>query len=380
MPKPERNQPCLCGSGKKYKHCCYAAEGLEREMPEFSMLLHVLGTLRVRQFSILPFAHMNLEELDFVAMEWQRSGHAREAMKLLEGLFNSGVALDERTEPVFHCLVDCYDRLDNPLKKKRLLERGMAAKDSYFRASSMQRMCSILADRGEYAEAWRLFGEAQRLQPDDPSLAHLEIAMLKNQGEDARAKSCAEFWIARLSRDKSGEYDNLIQFLRGAADDLDGSMQDMMREDLPALDAFARLAGNIPQPACHYHLQDMDGSAGSLEPDVRLKKLHQSWRRPSTGLQEENGILWHLPQPWLGWLHKEPLAWQSFDVLFDLMEGLEYSSPSLAGMEGKTVLPILRHAEALLHKVIETNRVDGLKLEWSWHENRPALVRLKNCR
>jgi hypothetical protein len=22
LPAPERNQPCMCGSGRKYKHCC----------------------------------------------------------------------------------------------------------------------------------------------------------------------------------------------------------------------------------------------------------------------------------------------------------------------------------------------------------------------
>ena len=26
QPKPERNAPCLCGSGKKFKHCCAAVD------------------------------------------------------------------------------------------------------------------------------------------------------------------------------------------------------------------------------------------------------------------------------------------------------------------------------------------------------------------
>ena len=32
--KPGRNDPCLCGSGKKYKHCCFASERQARESPE----------------------------------------------------------------------------------------------------------------------------------------------------------------------------------------------------------------------------------------------------------------------------------------------------------------------------------------------------------
>lgn len=27
--KPGRNDPCPCGSGKKYKHCCYAKDSAE---------------------------------------------------------------------------------------------------------------------------------------------------------------------------------------------------------------------------------------------------------------------------------------------------------------------------------------------------------------
>lgn len=29
-----RNDPCHCGSGKKYKHCCYAKDSVKHEAPE----------------------------------------------------------------------------------------------------------------------------------------------------------------------------------------------------------------------------------------------------------------------------------------------------------------------------------------------------------
>ena len=28
-----RNDPCHCGSGKKYKHCCYAKDSVKQEIP-----------------------------------------------------------------------------------------------------------------------------------------------------------------------------------------------------------------------------------------------------------------------------------------------------------------------------------------------------------
>jgi hypothetical protein len=32
--KTGRNEPCPCGSGKKYKHCCYAKDTAKVEAPE----------------------------------------------------------------------------------------------------------------------------------------------------------------------------------------------------------------------------------------------------------------------------------------------------------------------------------------------------------
>ena len=32
--KTGRNDPCPCGSGKKYKHCCYAKDSVKHELPD----------------------------------------------------------------------------------------------------------------------------------------------------------------------------------------------------------------------------------------------------------------------------------------------------------------------------------------------------------
>lgn len=372
--KPERNQPCLCGSGKKYKHCCHALEGLEQGVPEFSMLLHVLETVPAKQFADLPFAHLNLDELAYVANTWMGHGSAKEAAKLLEGLFADWAKLDERAEPALYCLLDCYDRLNNPLKKKRLLERAMAAPDKMLRVAAMQRQCTIYADRGEYDLAWALFQQAQRLAPDDPGLSHLEILILKSQGEHARARERAAFWIARLSRDKTGQYADLIAFLRQATDDLGGSMLNILQESHPALQQCADLMTRLPATACHYTLNMDAQGAGPLEPDPTLHRLHAQWAPYAQVMAEASpAINWNARLPWLTWLEKNPLAWQSFDVLLDMVQALRDTEPRLTGMETEMVLPLLLRAEALLRLVIKQHRAEGRTLEWGWHENRPAL-------
>lgn len=375
--KPERNQPCLCGSGKKYKQCCCVAEGLERDMPEFSMLLHVLDNTPAKAWAALPFAYLNQDELAHVANTWMSDGRAKDAAKLLEGLFADWSGLDERAESTLYCLLDCYDRLNNPLKKKRLLERGMAAPDKALRAAAMQRQCTIHADRGEYDLAWSLFQQAQRLAPDDPGLSHLEILILKSQGEHARAKERAAFWIARLSRDKTGQYADLITFLRQATDDLSGSMLNVMQDNHPGLRRFVDLLTRLPAPACHYTLNLTENSTGPLDPDAALQQLFPQWEPYSHALLESSpAINWQDRLPWLTWLEKNPLAWQSFEVLLDIVQALNNTEPRINGMEDDTVLPLLLRAEALLRLVIGQHHAEGRMLEWGWHENRPALTLL----
>lgn len=373
--RPERNQPCLCGSGKKYKHCCHALESLEQGLPEFSMLLHVLENIAVKQFADLPFPHLNLDELAYVANTWISNGRAKEAAKLLEGLFADWAKLDERAEPALYCLLDCYDRLNNPLKKKRLLERAMAAPDGVLRAAAMQRQCAIHADRGEYDQAWALFQQAQRLMPDDPGLSHLEILMLKNQGEHARAKERAAFWIARLSKDKTGQYADLIAFLRDATDDLGGSMLNLLQENHPSLQQWRDLMARLPAVTCHYKLDMGVEGTGPLEPDQALRRMLAQWAAYAQSLVEESpAINWNARLPWLNWLEKNPVAWQSFEVLLDVVQALSDTEPRLTGMEAAMALPLLVRAEALLRLVIRQHGAEGRGLAWGWHENRPALI------
>lgn len=374
IPQPERNQPCLCGSGKKYKHCCYAAEGLEQDMPEFSMLLYVLANTPAKLIANLPHSYLNLDELAYVANTWMSNGRAKEAAKLLEGLFADWEKLDERAEPALYCLLDCYDRLNNPLKKKRLLERGMAAPDKALRAAAMQRQCSIYADRGEYDLAWTLFQQAQRLAPDDPGLSHLEILILKSQGEHARARERAVFWIARLSKDPTGQYADLIEFLRQATDDLSGSMLNVLQDNHPGLRRFVDVLTRLPAPACHYTLDPAENSAGPLDPDAALQRLFPQWEPYSRALLESSpAINWQDRLPWLTWLEKNPLAWQSFEILLDIVQALNDTEPRINGMEDDVVLPLLQRAEVLLRRVIGQHHAEGRMLEWGWRENRPAL-------
>jgi len=78
---------------------------------------------------------------------------------------------------------------------------------------------------------------------------------------------------------------------------------------------------------------------------------------------------------WLDWLRTHALAWQSFEVIEDVIAILEDgifpedADDKLDWMEET----LLGHATAVLGRVLSDNKADGLKFEWGWLENRPAL-------
>lgn len=365
LPKPERNAPCICGSGKKYKQCCLRMEGGADLIPNLSLLPYVLDALTGKQRTDLPYDYLSPEELEHVAREWMKVGRTQNAAKLLEGLFKDMTKLDERSEGAFDCLLDCYDVLGNPLKKKRLLERGSTAPNKRLRAAAMQRRCCILADHHEYADAWALFQDLQRLVPNDPSLSHLEIITLLNQGEKQRAAERAKFWVARLARDPGFSHGPLIEFLRGVAQ---GEIVDAMSGIAGSFDSDSRgllaLTEHLPAAECHYTLQPMDDSAGPLMPDKKLQSLIAQWQTQceySESMEDD-----------IEWLQHNPLAFNCFEILDDWLATVEDARIS-HGFEEVLLLPALRHAEALLRMILDRYHADTLKLEWGWMENRPAL-------
>lgn len=374
LPKPERNQPCPCGSNRKYKHCCLAAEAFEQDMQNFSMLLHVLDQIPPRQFAELPYTYLDLDELSFVARTWMDQGKTKDAVKLLEGLFAHIEKLDARAEYAFDLLLDGYSNLGNTAKKNRLLEKGLQAPDKYLRAAAMQRICCIHSDKGDYPRAWSLFQEIQRLIPNDSSLAHLEVVLLHGQGEHERAAERAKFWIARLSRDNRPENAALIEFLKQSMTDLGSAMLDMVQDNIPALGQLSRLIDAMPAPTCHYQLDPKDGSAGPLLPDTQLQRLHIEWREIfSVFTADYIGIDWQNSHPWLNWLEKNPLAWQSMEVVVDLFLALDEGMQPFPGFAKKILLPLMQHSNALLRLILQQHHAEGLRLEWAWMENRNAL-------
>ncbi|MCF8199131.1 MAG: SEC-C domain-containing protein [Sulfuritalea sp.] len=381
LPKPERNAPCPCGSGKKYKQCCAPREGISPFPSDgFTVLSYVLETVPVADYGNVPFRQLDPEEVAHVASEWQNDGRIEPAALLLEALLAPGNKLDSRHEPAFDTLCGLY--LDDGRAEARLalVERVMQCQGKPLRAAAWQRRATLHADSGEYVQAWEVFKEAQRLDPDNPSLAHLELVLLANQDRYDEARTRAAFWARRLVKLGYGD-EPIVALMEDVARDpevlramLAEHGEDWDAEATPEdLDALERLIGNLPAPSCQYRLSPQDGGAGPLQALPELDAVEQDWDDIYWGDAEERNS-WSDAR-WLVWLGGHPLAWQSFAVIEDLIGILEDSlfpedaDDRLDGMEDR----LYDHAIALLRKVLADNRAKGLTLAWGWRENRPAL-------
>ena len=408
LPKQERNGLCQCGSGLKFKQCCARLEGaLPFEMQGLSLLRYVLDDLPTSAYEKLPFHNMSPEEVAFVAEQWLNEGAADKVTFLLVPLLSEVKKLDGRHESAFDILSDAYLQLGMPEERIELVERVMEASDLTLRCAAMHRRCTIYSDVGDWSAAWKLFAKAEHLQPDNPSLAHLEIIMLASEGRTERAKERAHYWLARLGhlarQEHDSGYEPLMEFLRQMSEDPDAVLAmihgGIEGDDIDSLDdnAFQSdedvewvmpligMLESLPMPACHYNLSLANGDAGELKADRQLAALEKEWAVAFRGdsideLDEVNEDDSLDDSAWISWLTENPLAWQSFAILEDVAQFID-ETPLPDGLDDvffDMESQLLTHAFSLLETVISDNKAQGSRLEWGWLENRPALRLLES--
>ena len=387
LPKPERNNACPCGSGTKYKQCCGPLDSKSPFPNDFSVLSYVIETVPESRYGVLPFKQLDPEELAHVANQWMEDGRNQAATLLLEALLVPGNKLDARHEHAFDILCDLYFNTFREADRLDLVERIMQSTDKQLRASACHRRATMHADSGEHAQAWQVFKEAQRLDPDNPSLAHLELIMLANQDRYDEVGARAVFWAKRLTK-LGYAGDPIVELMNDIARDPDvlreiiaahdgrnfeDTAYDMDEEIAENIAELYDLIENLPAPRSHYALSPSEDSAGSLEPSRKLAAIERAWEKLYWNDAEARDP-WSDTR-WLDWLQTHPLAWQSFLIIEDIVTILE-NDPILEDADEhhfQMVEKLIDHAVAVLRKVFSANKAEGLKFEWGWLDNRPAL-------
>jgi tetratricopeptide (TPR) repeat protein len=378
MPTPERNAPCHCGSGIRYRLCCLDAE-THIQASEVNFLAGVLRQLTLQELAALHTSKVPLDALEDAIHTFREEGLVKEICAILEPWFASDASFRAQNEILLDSLLDAYTDVPRPRKKAQLLARAIQAGDRRIRSVAMQRKVTMVADDGDYPAAWGLFTEAQRADPQSPSLSHLEITllMMEGRGEDARAR--ARFWKQRFAAQRDPALADLMAFLQQVVDKGAAAFGDIYIKMDPVLEALATQLHAAPPVASLYALSPVDGRAGPLKPKPALSKALRGWdraqqRAADASFLDDISVPQLMDTRVLSMLTTCPALWNSFEVLGELV-GYARSYGNV-GVTEALARPLLMRAEQVLREVLRANHAEGMALEWSWLQNRPALALL----
>lgn len=359
LAKPERNAPCPCGSGRKFKQCCAQLPPLDLGIGEELMLAEVLALLPAKALAEAPLLELHPEALALVAHRWLEDGQPKKAVSLLERYFTHLDQLDGRAEVAADTLLNAYLDTRAPKKKQAFVDALKAAPDKDLRSCGWQRQATICSDRGDGKGAWAAFQEAQRHAPNAPALSHLEVLLLLSEGRNSEAKARADFWIARLQRDSRYDHSELIDMLRNMVGGDNGIMKTMRLARGP-LGLLAETLAKWPEPACHYQL------AGGCELVAKadLDRVEARWM----DLREDGEL-----EALIAFAAQHSLAGQSFMILRDISEFAELLDGGVPGSGDTLSREILKRGECLRQAVLGKLKALKKELPWGFMNNRPML-------
>jgi len=196
MSKPGRNDPCSCGSGKKYKHCC---------------LLNVTDTPATL---ITAQSRKQLNALMQRAFEHQQAGQAQEAIALLEQVLQQSPEHPDALNLMGMVAIECLGQADlaidlflravqinpqNPLYAGNLA-KALFVQQKYAEAADCLRhvlllepesvqahydLAATLQNLDENEEAINYCRAALKLSPNDVDTCYLLGELLLDQGREA---------------------------------------------------------------------------------------------------------------------------------------------------------------------------------------------------
>ena len=367
QPRPGRNDPCSCGSGKKYKHCCG-----ELVMPplfgNMNLLRYVLDAYPKRRLGEVASSKAGVDAVADTARQWNEQGEETRVVALLEPYFEGTGPLAARLSPLFDMLMDSWLALGKPAKRERLLDAVVLRGDRPLKSDALQRRTTMQADRGDYASAWRSFKQASELNPNDPALSFLEVTTLLSEGRTAESQTRALWWANFLARQRDPQLNAVIDILRKMAQDPHGGMMNVAASADADLQRLHALFLAAPPPAVRHSFdvfpQD-DGQRGTqllasdFVPDAALARLEQRWNevfeqaKPSlTTVQNDADDVWDSASDWLDLLEKHPALWCSFDVLDDLVMAAD--TVHWAGVQQRLLVPLAERAAEQLRITLES--------------------------
>lgn len=390
LPKTERNAPCYCGSGRKFKHCCSDLTHMPPMIQSDAALGMVLAGLSTDQIEAAPLRQLPPLGLAMAAQRIMDKHGPERVASLLESLFLNPAGLDASHEPAFELLLDALLELRQETRRDKVARVVGECSDRDLATTARSRRVTMLADRGEYEQAWDLFHQTQRRSPDDPQLLHLELVVLLAQGRAEQAGMRAPLLAAKAR--KLG-YDDLAQTLieigrdgLGAIGEMEADGDDLDEEEQAWLDLLQAVPKTI-DPAQGRALHSVETLAAmegddqpvlGIGPSKALAAVERRWRKRFpvetpmlTELDGDAGSILDEPDAAQAFLAKHPDAWLSVNVLNDLLLAAHMMHDDSGA---RALLPATRalaaHAVALCRALLPA---EPARVLWGMQESRPFL-------
>jgi tetratricopeptide (TPR) repeat protein len=244
-----------------------------------------------------------------------------------------------------------------------------------------------VADVGDFVSARRLFDEARRETPDDPTLGPLEVMLTLEEGNLPHASERARFWLAWLRRrGLAQEMQEAVEFLELAARDPEAAQDSLDGElDVQAVPLFAAelrdlVAKAVRRPVRPYPVVSATRGLVFEHGPKGVAEVERQWAQrwpvakpllTSLDIDPPIEILKH-PRSWLDFLRRRLEAFDSLEIVDDLVLLVapitERAGPEL---DGPILEPLLERALEIVRSSLRGRQAP--RVAWGFEANRPAL-------
>lgn len=335
--RPERNDPCPCGSGAKYKKCCGEWAGSVPSFDPELLWAVVVESLSLEQVEELGEAgRIPRNFVGDLATSLLDEGDAERALALVRPLFDRPERLDERDGAALNTLLEAYDALELFEEKQELADRLSRQLKPLLRAVLWEHLVRWHAVEGEMEEAWEALEKARKDDPESSALGPLEVSLLLAEGRTEEAGERARFFRERFRRSPGEITEAGLEFLDKVAQDpedaqLEFSIGKQVKAEIRELQGW--LADAKP-PATVYDIEAVedDPGAGRLAAPESLHEVDLGWEEAffqgapgdflegDEEVEQEDFDPWEeeRAERWLGYLLDNEEALDSLETLEDL--------------------------------------------------------------
>lgn len=383
LPAPGRNDPCVCGSGAKFKNCC---SGFFAHLPPLDPEL--LGALVVRalpagSWAGLPHQHVTPAMVATAGQMLCDEGRDEDALLLMEPWAKLPPPWPDSRADLLDLLGDLYLDMGLQAEREQLAHNMVKHGGEAMQSMGWQRLCLMATDAGDEAGARQAFEAAQRLTPNEPRVALLEVTSLLGQGHAQRARERAAFHVKRLSRLPdafaiAGQIEAL-QELAESDSELSQRASSLLSVDGAPhfVAALERWLEALPPPKLRLTLPAAPcADLGQLQPTAAAREALRLWHtafeftspRMAWEAVDDDALDALAGDDWLPVLRQHPLLADCFDVLDGLLLAL-----------GVLPTPQVAHLQTLLLEralqlwLLLRERHPRARCEWGHLGNRPAL-------